>query len=226
MENEDIKIGITGDTHGEDNIERFLMAERDKYTDLFITGDFGYIFFEKDVSMEETLDKINDLGIKIYFIDGNHENFNLLNNYPVSEFNGGKVQYIRPNIIHLMRGEIYDFNGTKIFALGGANSTDKMWRTRGLNWWQEELPSKEEREYALGNLSKQNNKVDLILTHTCYSQALKKLGAEYRIDEFTEYLETINQSVDYKEWYCGHMHTEKIIDKVHFMYENIQELIL
>lgn len=218
-----LKIGVTGDTHGEDTIRRFLIAKRCEYTDLFVCGDFGYIFY--DLPFEErSLDAISKLGINVYFIDGNHENFEKLSEYPISKWNGGKVQYIRPNIIHLMRGEIYNFHGLKLFTIGGANSNDKMWRKEWLDWWKEELPSKEERKYALDNLTKHNNKVDIVLTHTCYSSALNILGSDYRADEFTDFLEKIYNTVEYKIWYCGHMHVEKGFNKINFLYENIKEI--
>ena len=41
------------------------------------------------------------------FVDGNHENFDRLKNYPITEEWGGKVQKIYDKVYHLMRGEIY-----------------------------------------------------------------------------------------------------------------------
>ena len=59
------------------------------------------------------------------FVDGNHENYTrLYNDYPVEEWNGGKVHRIRDSVIHLMRGEIYDIDNKKIFVFGGAFSHD------------------------------------------------------------------------------------------------------
>lgn len=48
----------------------------------------------------------------VLFIDGNHEDFQKLYNYPVEIWNGGRVHKIRKNVIHLMRGEIYRLMGT------------------------------------------------------------------------------------------------------------------
>ena len=78
------------------------------------------------------------------FVDGNHENFTLLNDYPVTEWHGGNVHKIEPDIIHLMRGQVFEIEGKKIFTMGGAHSTDKMYRTERVSWWAEEDPSKEE----------------------------------------------------------------------------------
>ena len=46
----------------------------------------------------------------------------LYNDYPVEEWHGGKVHKIRDSVLHLMRGEIFDIDGKKFFAFGGAKS--------------------------------------------------------------------------------------------------------
>ena len=38
-----------------------------------------------------------------------------------------------------------------------------------------------------------------------------------------EFLDTVEETVKYDKWYCGHYHTEKIVDKIEFMFENIKE---
>ena len=39
-----------------------------------------------------------------------------------------------------------------------------------------------------------------------------------------EWLNSIEEKLDYEKWYCGHHHTEKKIDKLRFMFEDIAEL--
>ena len=44
------------------------------------------------------------------------------------------------------------------------------------------------------------------------------------VDNSTEYfLDEIEQTTDYKKWYCGHYHTNKKIDKMIFMFDEIEE---
>ena len=43
---------------------------------------------------------------------------------PVSEWNGGKVHFVRPNVIHLMRGQVFTLQGQTYFTFGGASSHD------------------------------------------------------------------------------------------------------
>lgn len=42
--------------------------------------------------------------IHLLFVSGNHENFDLLAEYPQEDWNGGKVQRIHSHVIHLLRG--------------------------------------------------------------------------------------------------------------------------
>ena len=45
-----------------------------------------------------------------------------------------------------------------------------------------------------------------------------------KVDNTTEaWLDTIEDRLDYDQWYCGHYHTDKAIDKVRFLYHDFQE---
>ena len=46
------------------------------------------------------------------------------------------------------------------------------------------------------------------------------------VDKSTEeWLDDIEEQLSYRKWYCGHYHTEKRIDKLEFMFENIKEFM-
>lgn len=123
-------IFITGDTHGD--VSRFfkvhfkIQEELSKKDYVIILGDFGLIWDYTGENAHEhyELDELNDRSFTTVFIDGNHENFTRLNNYPVIEWNGGKVHQIRDSIFHLMRGEVFNIDGSSFFAFGGAHSHD------------------------------------------------------------------------------------------------------
>lgn len=122
---------------------------------------------------------LNERNYTTLWVDGNHENFDRIKTYPVTEWHGGRVQMISESIIHLMRGEIYEINGLSVFTFGGAMSVDRgpalgkeesekeQYRARDehICWWPEEEPSQEERDNALNNLAAHGNKVDIIVTH-------------------------------------------------------------
>lgn len=220
-----MKLGVTGDTHGDLNFKKIFQAKRLGYTYLIICGDFGYIWNGSSKEQKQ-LDYLNKIGVKILFCDGNHEGFEVLNSYPITKMYGGRVHRIRDNIIHLLRGEIYNINNKSFFVFGGANSTDKEWRIEGKSWWKEELPSQLEMNYGLANLAAHNNKVDYIITHTCYPSALLKMGGDYRIDELSDFFNQIRVTVDYKYWFFGHMHNDyRIIDdNTKCLYRDIEEI--
>ena len=80
---------------------------------VIICGDFGGVW-----TFEEELDWLNNKNFTTLFVDGNHENYTRLYDYPVEEWHGGKVHKIRDSVLHLIRGEIFDIDNKKIFAFG------------------------------------------------------------------------------------------------------------
>ena len=113
-------IYVTGDTHGE--VSRFEELKRKYFLSrqdtLIAAGDFGCIFGmgRRD---EAKLDVLAALPYTILFLDGNHECFPEIFAYPEEMWNGGRIHRIRPNVLHLMRGQVYDLNGLTVFTMGG-----------------------------------------------------------------------------------------------------------
>lgn len=124
------RIYVTGDIHAEPdrfNTENFPEQKeltRDDY--MIICGDFGLVWAEDKESKREKqlLDWLEDRPYTTLFADGNHENFTRLNAFPVEEWHGGRVHKIREHVIHLLRGEMFDLDGKKLFAFGGARTHD------------------------------------------------------------------------------------------------------
>lgn len=120
-------IYATGDTHG--NFQRFApehfpeQAQMTRDDFMIICGDFGGVW-EGGKKDARSLDRLENLPFTTLFVSGNHENFDLLGKYPVEEWNGGKIQRIRPHVIHLMRGQVFDLQGYSFFTMGGARSHD------------------------------------------------------------------------------------------------------
>ena len=236
-------IYITGDCHG--NFERFnasIFPEQNEMTKadcIIICGDFGGVWNKDGESKMETmvLDWLDCKSFTTLFVDGNHENFDRLYEYPVEEWNGGKIHRIRPSVIHLMRGQVYELEGKKIFTFGGASSHDidggileldapdyrekkkeldkgwKPYRINHLSWWKEELPSEKEMDEGRKNLQRYDNKVDFIITH-CASSSTTALISHgiYKSDLLTSYLEEIRRSVKFKKWFFGHYHDNRNVN--------------
>ena len=124
-----MSIWVTGDTHGDftrfstDNFSQGKNLTKEDY--VIILGDCGLIWSQKEDKNEIYWKNwLENKPWTTLFIDGNHCNFDRLNSYNVSEWNGGKVHFIRPSIIHLCRGEVFDIDGKRILAMGGAASHD------------------------------------------------------------------------------------------------------
>jgi len=127
-------VWITGDTHQE--VKRFNtrnfpeqleFPEDNKDANIVIVaGDFGLIWKwdGEDANERYWLDWLESKPFTTVFVDGNHECFPRLNEFPVTEWHGGRVHEIRRNVFHLMRGEIYSIEDRTFFAFGGAASHD------------------------------------------------------------------------------------------------------
>ena len=50
----------------------------------------------------------------------------------------------------------------------------------------------------------------------------RSIESTYKSKDTEEWLDTIEQRLAYRRWYCGHYHTEKTIDRVTFMFESIR----
>jgi len=224
-------IYITGDTHGKMsrfNIDNFPMQkELTKNDYMIITGDFGLVW-NGDKEEKYWLDWLHKKNYVSCFVDGNHSNHDMLDKMPVSIWNGGKVHFINNNVIHLMRGQVFNINGTKIFTFGGADSIDKQHRIEGKSWWRREMPSNKEYEEGLDNLEKQNWSIDYVISHDCSQSVFEKLMAGLWVKDLTsinKYFEVLEEKLDYKQWYFGHYHEDRQIDPNHtLVYDNIIKL--
>ncbi|MFS0873055.1 metallophosphoesterase family protein [Paenibacillus xylanilyticus] len=210
-------IYITGDIHGTMSVNKRLnrrnFPEQKHLTKedyVIIAGDFGLIWggSNEDRYWLKWLDKTKSF--TTLFVDGNHENFDLLEQYPVEIWNGGKIHRINNSVIHLMRGQVYNIDGQSFFTFGGAASHDKEYRKEGKSWWRREMPSPEEYIEGLSNLEKADWKVDYIITHTCSTKALEYIKVQRNIhmdaDEMHSYFQEMEQKLEYKQWYFGHFH--------------------
>lgn len=121
-------ISITGDRHGEEaRFSDTALPDQSKWTEadkLIIAGDFGFVFQgEKQfISERNKLDTLAEKKYEILFVDGNHEGFDFLFNYPEEVRYGAPVRRIRDNVFWLQRGYVYTIEGKTFFVMGGAYS--------------------------------------------------------------------------------------------------------
>ena len=243
-------IYITGDTHGTIDWEKLNTTRFPEQKDLtkddylIILGDFGGVWDggDQDRYILKTYDKRN---FTTLFIDGNHENHDLLDKYPVEEWNGGKIHRITDSVIHLMRGQVFTIEGIKFFTMGGAESTDMEYRKEGESWWVHELPVFKDYKEAYLNLAEHAYKVDVVLTHCAPEGYIgKNMRPEYNsdlsrtlievmgnvVDRSSNYLTRYFDSLilvrhlDFKHWYFGHYHRDMDWDKFSLVYNKVRAL--
>lgn len=213
-------IYITGDTHkyldiGKLNTKNFPKQKDMTRSDyIIICGDFGCVWDNSPDDMHWR-DWHNEKNYTTLFIDGNHENFDLLEKYEVVEWNGGKVQFIKDNVIHLMRGQVYEIDGKKVFTMGGGDSIDKISRIRGRSWWEQEQPSHEEYLEAMDNLNRHNWGVDYVITHTTSMKNMKEMCYIKEDTPLNDFFGILQEKLTYRHWYFGHFHEDIRIDKRH-----------
>lgn len=228
-------VYITGDCHGDfDRIETFAEIYETTESDIMIIlGDAGINHFldETDIELKEHLAQ---LPITLFCIHGNHEERpELVEGYEIKSWNEGQVYYEKeyPNILFAIDGEIYEFEGKKAIAIGGAYSVDKFYRLSGnLPWFSSEQPDDYVKSKVERKLGSVNWKVDYVLSH---AGPLKYLPTDVflpnidqsKVDRSTEeWLDKIEEQLDYEIWYFGHYHVNRSEGNAIILFEDILEL--
>ena len=247
-------VFMTGDCHG--NFRRFSRRyfpeqetmDRDDY--VIICGDFGGVW---SGTPEEAywLDWLKEHPFTTLFVDGNHENFEMLNSFPVHTWHGGTVHYVRPHVLHLMRGQLYEIGGRSFFTMGGARSHDiedgildpgapdfrtrytnlkragkHRFRIQGRSWWPEELPSDGEYLAALETLERVNWRADYVITHCAPTKIALSMSRHNEADALSDFLELVDQRLEYEAWFFGHFHDNRAIDRKHdLLWEQIVQML-
>lgn len=214
-------IYVTGDIHGDVSRLVKLNLQSDDY--VIVAGDFGVCWYNDNRDFKK-INILLKLPYTILFIDGNHENFEMLNGFPTQYWCGGKIHKISENIYHLMRGYVFEIDGLKIWCMGGAKSIDAFMRVGDVSWWVEETPSNEEWENAYDHLEKHNWRVDYAITHCISGDIVKQLYPIAWEDEISLKMKDIQNKLTCKEWFIGHYHGDKKIGKYRMIYKNLIKL--
>lgn len=184
------------------------------------------------------------------FVSGNHENYDALRAYPPEEWHGGKVRRIRPSVLLLERGQVFELGGKRIFAMGGASGHDirdgilepddplflerfqtlnaqgAPFRVNHRSWWKEELPSEAEYREARTNLEKAGWAVDYIIPHCAPTIIQNALLREFSTpDALTDSLEEVCRQCRFKYHFFGHCHSNLVLQQKYvLLYEQILRL--
>lgn len=204
-------VYVTGDTHGD--LSRLDSLRLKKDDTLIICGDFGFIW-DGSGHEEKILKLLGKKKFNICFLDGTHENFDLLGEYDTTVFCGGKAQNISGNLYHLMRGQIYTIEGRSYFCMGGGESPDNEF-TDGASRTRKEYPTDAELMEGAQNLEKCGFKVDFIVTHEppasvkdflCLGQPVPPSRSP-----LNAWFDNLANNVEYTRWFFGSMHIDKTV---------------
>ena len=224
-------IYITGDIHGDirpllEFIEEQQLGEGDT---VVLLGDAGLNYYGNHKGDGKKKQRLNKTGVTVFCIHGNHEmRPESVGTYKMKTWNGGLVyaETAYPNLLFAKDGEVYDLEGLKAIAIGGAYSVDKYYRLiRGISWFPDEQPSEETKSAVEAKLDSLDWQIDVVLSHTCPAKYIPVEAflpglSQDEVDRSTEdWLDRIEDKLDYSAWYCGHWHINKRIDKMHFLME-------
>ncbi|MBE6777867.1 MAG: hypothetical protein E7541_00575 [Ruminococcaceae bacterium] len=214
-------VYVTGDIHGDPTRLNAALRPLRKGDTLLVCGDFGFIW-DGSPAEQKRLQKIGKLPYTVAFLDGRHENFDLLDAYPVTSWQGGQAQIISGQLVHLMRGEIYTVEGHTLFTFGGGESDDREFRQPGVSWWPREVPSEEEMHRALDNLTARDWQVDYVCTHVPTLTAANRMNPRRAVDGVSLFLGGIEQKIACKRWYFASLHRDQAIsDKRRAVFEDV-----
>lgn len=232
-------IYITGDTHRD--FQRFHLF--DSYVQLeeddimIILGDVGLNYFldERDIKSKKELSE--KFKCTFFCIHGNREaRPSSIKSYQKKVFCGGLVYYEAqyPNLLFAKDGEIYTFTTSegdlKCLVCGGAYSVNKSYFVKnGFGWFPDEQPQSKIKGY-IEKAILENPDIDIIFTHTCPKKYIPNVSMypnidKKEIDRTTEaWFDAIERKINYKKWYCGHFHINRSVDKMQFLYDNVEDL--
>lgn len=208
-------VYVTGDMHGclerlyDKNFRRLKSGDV-----LIVCGDFGYIF-DGSKTEKKVIDFFSTRRFVTAFVDGTHDNMKRINRSKTTYWHGGMIHRISGNLIHLMRGQIFEIEGNKFFTFGGGESTDKDMRMEEGNWWAEEEPTPQEMALGAKNLDEAGLRVDFIITHEppslVKSSMLYRKGQTDRTNKLNGYFEEISRSCKFSHWFFGSLHEDRRI---------------
>ena len=194
-------IAVTGDTRG---IEALYQLSHDptvcsmgKNDFLIVLGNCGIT--EARTDFHENVLLYRDLPCSVLYLDGAHDDYDLLADHPLFPWNGGMTQNISRYLTHLVRGQVFTLGGKRFFVMGGSTTPGRDDRGKYYEWWPEQDIFPAEMDEAYANLKANGNRADYVLTCECptswktYVRGVKT--------PCSESLEELLAHVDYGHWF-------------------------
>lgn len=201
-------LAFLGDIHGEDRALRYAhdQALANGATALIQVGDFGWFANTKAKFARWRWE------LPIYWIDGNHESFKLLEkDAPMPD----TINEVLPNVWYVPRGLTLELDGRRLLFLGGGGSVDRHLRIQnGWHWESAEAITDADVDRALTQPTP-----DLVVVHCPPQSAIRThfdVDPMEKVRRFGVPVDWSDPSADQVErvWehhgrpplVCGHMH--------------------
>lgn len=202
----DTPLGLIGDSHGDCEFIRSALDHlwSKGCTQALQLGDFGYwphVARGQDF-LQWASTYAESRGMTLYWLDGNHENHEMLALEPRSF--DGTVRFGN-NLIYLPRGTRLSWGQLNAVVIGGAPSIDREYRVEGQSWWSGEELSVAEAEAII-----EDGPTDLVFAHDCPAQT--PLVLQFAPDDFPagfghrKMLSEIADQIRPSIWFHGHYH--------------------
>ena len=178
---------------------------------LIVCGDFGFVW-DGSPKEKRILKKIGRKRFYTLFVEGCHENYDLLEQYPEENFCGGRVSVISGRLMRMKRGNMFKLQGHRFFAFGGGQTKEIDIRRESRTWWEAELPTPEEVKAGILTLKDYGNEADYIVTHEPPASMKEFLGFEVRqISHMHTFFDAVKNDCKFKMWFFGKAHINKVI---------------
>lgn len=154
------RVLLAGDWHGNEKWARTcLAAASDAGCPVILQlGDFGLWPGREEAYLDGLDREACKAGVKVVWIDGNHEDHDSLDRWRAMADPSGLVR-MRPGVTWASRGSRWQWAGVRFGALGGAVSIDRFLRRAGANWWPQEAVTESDVD-RLGD-----EPLDVLATH-------------------------------------------------------------
>lgn len=166
---DDNRVLLLGDVHGAGGWLKVAsrVAKALDVSVILQLGDFGFwphLGSGKKFLLDAN-DLMNEIGIDLWWVDGNHENHDWL-----AEQDREDGFWRAGRLVHIGRGARWSWGGRTFLGCGGAYSIDKAYRREGESWWAGETIT-EADVLRCDGLS-----VDVLVTHDAPWGAPNVLG--------------------------------------------------
>jgi predicted phosphodiesterase len=208
-------ILTVGDTHGDIDYRKLsnhlVVREFGRLPDFIIQlGDFAVPWSNNPEDSQDRYlrDWYGEKPYDIVVVPGNHECYTRIEKMPREIYHGAWVRRYSKNIVYAERNQILTIEDKTFYCFGGADSTDKQSRVLYQTWWPQEACTYQDFTDAK-DLFKRVKSVDYVVTHTAPEKIIAEFNYPERMDGTSKLLTYVDENLEFKHWYFGHMHADK-----------------